>query len=493
MLTRLRILHAIHDFLPRHQAGSEIYAFNLCRELASRHFVHVLAAEFDPSRRHGTLCWRVHEGIPVIELVNNWETASFADAWRSALIDRRLDQVLQATQPDVLHVHSLLNLSFNLPALAQAHGIPVVATLHDHTLVCPAGGQRLHVTEGTVCDRIDPDRCASCFARSPFQAQMSAAAVGRLAGLAGGRLIEAARLVARRVPRLAAALARGKVARRVAPVLASEVGERLAAVARVFEAVDLFVAPSKAVAQAHQQLGLTAEKVVVSDYGFPVATLRNEPGRPFNGTAGFVPYNGGTGSLPRDSGAALQRCSQEPRHPVRIGFVGTLVHHKGPHLLLEAARYWPGGLFEIEIHGSLNTFPGYSLQLTESADGLPVRFCGAFEPSRSASIYGRFDLLVVPSLWPENSPLVIHEAFLAGVPVAAAATGGIPELITDGVNGVLFEPGSARSLADAVRPLIEDPARLRRLASARPAVKSIEADAREWEQRYEALVSGRRA
>jgi len=459
---RLRILHAIHDFLPRHQAGSEIYAFNLCRQLARRHLVHVLAAEFDPSRPHGTLRWRVHEGIPVVELINNWETASFADTWRSAVIDRRLGQVLQATQPDVLHVHSLLNLSFNLPALARARGIPVVATLHDHTLACPAGGQRLHDTEGTVCDRIDPARCAGCFARSPFQAQMSVAAVGRLAGRAGVRLVEAARLVARRMPRVTAALVRSTVARRVAPVSAAEVGERLAALAHVFEAVDLFVAPSEAVARAHRELGLPDEKVVVSDYGFP-------------GGAGRQPY------------------AQAPPRPVRIGFVGTLVRHKGAHLLLEAARDWPGGRFEIEIHGSLDTFPAYSLQLTRSAEGLPVRFCGPFDPSRSASIYGGLDLLVVPSLWPENSPLVIHEAFLAGVPVAAAATGGIPELIADGVNGVLFEPGSARSLADAVRRLIEDPARLQRLASAKPAVKSIEADAREWEQRYGALVSGRRA
>jgi len=93
----MRILHAIHDFLPRHAAGSEIYAFHLCRELAARHHVHVLAAEYDPGRPHGTLTWRVHEGVPVIELVNNWE-GSFADSWRSARLTSQLDAVLRATQ-----------------------------------------------------------------------------------------------------------------------------------------------------------------------------------------------------------------------------------------------------------------------------------------------------------------------------------------------------------------------------------------------------------
>ena len=456
----LRILHAIHDFLPRHPAGSEIYAHNLCRELSSRHVVHVLAAEYDPSRRHGTLTWRVHEGLPVIELVNNWEASSFADTWRSARIDGQLAHVLRATQPDVLHLHSLLNLSFNLPSLARERRVPVVATLHDHTLACPAGGQRLHLVDGTVCETIDAARCAACFSRSPFQAQMSVAAVGRLAGPAGGPLSAAARKAARLAPRLAAALARGSVARRVAPVSAADVGARLAYLPRVFGAVDLFVAPSEAVAREHRLIGVPEAKLVVSDYGFPA-------GKPI-------------------------RRFREPGSPVRIGFVGTLVRHKGVHILIDAARAWPAGRFEIEIHGSRDPFPDYSSRLVRSAEGLPIRFCGPFDPSESAAIYGRFDLLVVPSLWPENSPLVIHEAFMAGVPVAGADTGGIPGLVSQGVNGVLFEPGSADALASEVRPFIDDPAGLARLASGVPAVKTIEADAREWEERYEAVIARRR-
>src|SRR4249919_1984474 len=72
-VTRLRLLHAIHDFLPRHVAGSEIYALELCRELARRHDVFVVTAEYDPEARHGTIRWRAYEGLPVIEIVNNWE------------------------------------------------------------------------------------------------------------------------------------------------------------------------------------------------------------------------------------------------------------------------------------------------------------------------------------------------------------------------------------------------------------------------------------
>ena len=451
----LRILHAIHDFLPRHAAGSEIYAFHLARELASRHCVHVLAAEYDPARPHGSLTWRVHEGVPVIELVNNWE-GSFSDSWRSPRLGGQLDRVLRATQPDVVHIHSLLNLSLELPRLARVRGAAVAATLHDHSLACPAGGQRLHLTERTVCHDIDPARCAACFAHSPFHAQMSVGALSRTAGRGGPVVGAAARWLSRRAPG-AADLFRRQVLARTQPVTASEIEARLEQLRDVFDAVQVFVAPSASVADAHERLGLHRSKLIVSDYG-------------------FVPHS------PAPGGANPERAL------VRIGFVGTLVWHKGLHVLLEAARQLPAEGYELEVWGSLDTFPEYAASLETMARGLPVRFCGAFHNGGGADVYSRFDLLVVPSLWPENSPLVIHEAFMAGVPVVAARLGGIPELVTDGVNGVLYDPASPSALAEALQGLILRPDQLAEMARRVPAVKTIEDDAREWERRYESLV-----
>jgi hypothetical protein len=93
----LRVLHAIHDFLPRHRAGSEIYAFDLARALAARHHVHVLCADYDPARPHGHVTWRVHEGLPVIEVVNNWACETFAETYRPPIIGDVLAHVLRAT------------------------------------------------------------------------------------------------------------------------------------------------------------------------------------------------------------------------------------------------------------------------------------------------------------------------------------------------------------------------------------------------------------
>jgi len=175
----MRVLHAIHDFLPRHRAGSEIYAFELAQELSRRADVFVLAAEYDPSVPHGTIRWRSHEGLVVVEIVNNWEFRNFHETYKSDRMNAQLRHVLDATCPDVLHVHNLLNLSFDLPWIAKQRGIASVATLHDYMLVCPSGGQRVHVAESHVCHSIDADRCARCFGQSFLSRQMRAAKMTR--------------------------------------------------------------------------------------------------------------------------------------------------------------------------------------------------------------------------------------------------------------------------------------------------------------------------
>ncbi len=452
----MKILHVIHDFLPRHRAGSEIYAFQLCRRLAHAQEVTVLCAEYDPSRPHGSLARRTFDGLPVLELVNNWEFRSFEETYSSSVLSGALDSALASVAPDVLHIHSLLNLTFDLPALARARGIPSVATLHDYTLVCPSGGQRVHVAEQHVCRTIDPQRCSRCFPESPFHAQMASHAAARLAGKSSA-VLGLADSVRRRAPRLFSAI-RQWVSAPARPATASDIETRLAAVCRMFEYVDLFVAPSAALGEEYVALGLAREKLRVSDYGF----------------------------------APLARLARTRRGRLRIGFVGTLAWHKGAHVLVEAAAKLDPQAFEVSIYGDPFVSPAYVKELEAAAKGLPVRFMGGFDETRIAEVYAGIDVLVVSSLWPENSPLVIHEAFMAGVPVVGARTGGIPGLVEDGKSGLLYEATSPGELAAALQRLIDEPAMLDRFVAALPAVKSIDEDAAEWEAVYEQVSSASR-
>jgi glycosyltransferase involved in cell wall biosynthesis len=453
---RLRVLHAIHDFLPRHQAGSEIYAFELCRALSSRHDVTVLCAEYDPARPHGQVDWRVHERLPVVEIVNNWRCRSFADTYRPPLVADRIRRVLRAVRPHVVHVHSLLNLSFDLPALARAQGAAVVATLHDYTLVCASGGQRLHRADDHLCETIDTSRCVRCFRESVFFAQI---AFGRIAPAQAPGAFRVLASAARRFPALSSQILRKLPNVPLLQVAPHGVEDRIAAAREAFDNIDVVVAPSSSVARGFRQLGFDDSRVHVSDYGF----------------------------------APLPAAKTERRDGVlRIGFIGTLVWHKGVHVLIDAVRGLDPETYHLAIFGDPNTFSDYAAELRARANGLPVAFMGPFSHRRSADAYSQIDVLVVPSLWMENSPLVIHEAFMAGVPVVAARIGGIPDLVADGINGLLYDPRSPDELRTILRNLIDAPDRLTALAGARPPVKSVADDAREWEAIYARAVEARR-
>jgi len=448
---KLRLLHAIHDFLPRHQAGSEIYAFHLCRQLAERHHVSVLCADYDPRRRHGHVTWRLHEGLPVVEITNNWRCSSFRETYNPPLIGERIDHVLRATQPDVVHIHNLLNLSFNLPALARRCGAKVVATLHDYTLLCPSGGQRVHAAEQHVCHDIDTHRCARCFRESPFGAQM---AIGRIAGGAAAPAVGIASALARRFPRTVGRLAANVGRMPTVAVAADEVDDRLAAARRIFDELDAVVAPSASIASEFVRFGMPAAKLRTMDYGFvPVARRRS-------------------------AGSASK---------LRIGYVGTLVWHKGVHALIGAVGTLPPASYELKIFGDDSVFPEYVDGLRTRARGLPVQFMGKFDQRDVANVYEEFDVLVVPSLWLENSPLVIHEAFMAGVPVVAARIGGMVDLVEHGRTGLLYDPNGAGALGASLRSLVDTPQRLADLSAGvqtRTRVRSMTEDADTWHGIY---------
>lgn len=448
---RLRVLHAIHDFLPRHRAGSEIYALDLCRELDRRqHHVTVLAAEYDPARAHGHVTWRVQDGLPVVEVVNNWIARSFEETYRSPVITEQLARLLDVVQPDVLHLHSLLNLSFDLPAIATARGIPVVATLHDYTLVCASGGQRVHRADDFVCETIDPARCARCFRESPFYPQIGAGNIASAAGL-GRAVKKTAAVLARHAPAFGRSLAQSVARSAGVRVVESDIEARLDSARQVFDRVDLFVAPSRSIADEFERLGVSRSKLRVLDHGF--LPLRRVSRPSTNGT-------------------------------LRIGYVGTPIWHKGVHVLIDAVRALPDAAYELQIFGNLGVAPDYAADLRTRAAGLPVRFMGEFDRDRTADVYAGLDVLVVSSIWPENSPLVISEAFMAGVPVVGARIGGIGELVEHGRNGLLYDPRSAGELTAVLRTLIDDRSRLDALGRMIPPVKSMETHAREWEGMY---------
>ena len=118
-----------------------------------------------------------------------------------------------------------------------------------------------------------------------------------------------------------------------------------------------------------------------------------------------------------------------------------------------------------------------------------MRLLGRYENRDVGRILSEIDVLVVPSLWWENSPITIHEAFLAGVPVVASDQGGMAELVQDGKNGFLFKIGDAADLARVLLRFVADPALVTKLRPRRESIRDIREDALWTEDQYRRLIA----
>lgn len=142
----------------------------------------------------------------------------------------------------------------------------------------------------------------------------------------------------------------------------------------------------------------------------------------------------------------------------KLLFAGRLAPEKGIDVLLDAA----------ELTGLPLIVVGDGPLMSHVKDRARRRITvlGRVSPTRVSELLAEAAVAVVPSTCLENAPLSVLEPMACGTPVVASAVGGIPELVRNGVDGLLVEPGSAASLAAALRALTADEARARRMGAA---------------------------
>jgi glycosyltransferase involved in cell wall biosynthesis len=164
-------------------------------------------------------------------------------------------------------------------------------------------------------------------------------------------------------------------------------------------------------------------------------------------------------------------------------FAGRLVPEKGLRALLRALRELRGARLVIAGDGPLRA----ELERAAAASDGRLAVLGRVAPAELARLLAGARALVLPSEWPENAPLAALEALAQGVPVVAAAIGGIPELVRDGENGRLVPPGDAGALAAALAALLGDRAGAAALGRAGRARVRAEHAPERWLARHLAL------
>jgi glycosyltransferase involved in cell wall biosynthesis len=218
----------------------------------------------------------------------------------------------------------------------------------------------------------------------------------------------------------------------------------------IFRDVDMFVSPSEFLADRYRRWGLEEARLMVIENG--QAPVKAPPAR------------------------ALRPGEWRGR----LAFFGQINPYKGLDVLLEAMTRLPEDCpVELDVHGAMfyEQPKGFveRLEALREAAGNRVRFRGAYESGDLHGLMRETDWVVVPSVWWENSPMVIQEAFAHGRPVICSNIGGMAEKVRDGIDGLHFTAGRAEDLARVLTVAATGTERWERLRSRiRPPGSTLE-------------------
>jgi glycosyltransferase involved in cell wall biosynthesis len=149
-----------------------------------------------------------------------------------------------------------------------------------------------------------------------------------------------------------------------------------------------------------------------------------------------------------------------PESGAHVLFVGRLAPEKGAATLIDAWRLLGAGAPRLLVVGD---GPDAAELSARAAGVAAVELLGAQPRDRIVELMAGAAALVVPSTWYEALPLVIVEAFAAGLPVVVSGIGSLATIVSDGVDGLHVPPGDAMALASVMRGLMADPDLRRRL------------------------------
>ena len=434
----MRILQVVHGFPPAANGGTEVYTRDLALALAATGTDHVavVSRHADPHARELSLRSFSAGPVQVFSVNNTFQSCeSFEASYSNRAIDQLAGEILDTWKPDVVHIQHLTCLSTGIPRQAVNRSVPVVMTLNDYWLICHRG--QLVNRDGRRCDGPAPEGCAKCLPPG---------------ALAGSSTVRSARWL-RTMPLPGAASVVGLVTRAV-DALTPDDRTRNATLARLAHMqsavadVSLFLAPSDTLAAHFLGFGIPHDRLLRCNQGIALA--------PFD---------------------AVER--SESRR-LRLGFVGGLLPTKGADVLLDAIERLPPDSVVLDLLGSGGAYHGdaaFADAVTSRLGHHALRRLGVVSHDRMPTVLADLDVLVVPSIWIENAPFIIREAFAARVPVVASDLGGMAEMVRHDVDGLLFPVGNADALGAAIRRLLDEPGLLDNLRAGILRPLSIEQDA----------------
>ncbi|OQY48149.1 MAG: hypothetical protein B6242_03135 [Anaerolineaceae bacterium 4572_78] len=427
----MKIIIAVHHFPPKYTSGAELRAFRTAQALQKRGYeVRAVCVENIDKGPDGGVTWRdeIYDGVPVRRLSFNLESAPDPFRWSydNLWIGDHLSTMLANYKPDIFHLVSGYIMSGRALHAAYRHNIPTVLSLTDFWFLCP----RITMlrSDGHVSTLpIDPVQCSKCLAEEQRRY--------RLPGQYAPKLTD-----------VYWKYQHGHIER---------IQDRLNFLHDTLNQVNAIISPSQFLRSLFIETGTDPNSIIFSRQGHDFSHV---------------------------SSGLLQKI---PSDTLRIGYVGQIAPHKGVHVLFEAVRLLPNANVMVKAYGDATPFPSYTAQLQKLAThDERLELAGVYQRKNVSKVLQELDVIVVPSVWYENSPNSMLESFAHKTPVIASDLGGMAELVLHGQNGLLFEVGNPNSLAEQLQHLLDESDLLLSLRSGITPIKSTTQELDELEAIY---------
>ena len=321
------------------------------------------------------------------------------DNYRNDNVDRKFAEILKTHKFDIAHIGHLNHLSTGIIDELKKQNIPIVFTLHDFWLMCPRGQFLQRNYEQDNFYQLCDKQEDKKCALNCYNHYFSG---------------------------------QSEDFERDKTFWTSWINTRMKETKSIIDKVDIFIAPSKYLMNRFiNDFEVPRSKIVYLDYGFPTHYL--------------------------------QPVEHKENDIFTFGYIGTHIPSKGINLLIKAFSLIKENAV-LKIWGRTKGQSTNALKKLAEKSKNKIEFCGEYiNHNLATDVFSKVDCIVVPSIWGENSPLVIHEAQACKIPVITADFGGMKEYVEHQKNGLLFKHRDVNDLFQKMLFAIKNPEKMSEL------------------------------
>lgn len=440
----MKILYVVHQYWPNFQAGTENYTHFLAKEMAALgNDVYIIAVEPDSD---GTYRIEKYDEENAVHIIKVHKSVKINTGFESNYIDNKFKEIFEELfkdiNPDIVHIQHLMYTSIGIVDIIKKKNIPIIYTLHDLWLEC------LRVTKldsnNKVCKQWHPEKCMNCYKNNniDIDSKFLVKIANKSHRLFRGNFVY--NWILKKIRVIILLIHRNKKNN------IDVVNNRFSKMKALVSKVDLFISPSEFLRREYIKWGIPEDKIIYSRNGMNIIEQDNNV------------------TVKDDSNGIM-----------KFVFTSQVREHKGVTVLLDAFEILSNNSNVIlDIYGTYDEKSDYGRDFVKRVNKLKnVNYKGGFNNTEINNILGSADYLILPSIWPENAPLVIEEAYLNDIPCIVSNIGGMAERIDDKVNGLHFRVGDANDLAVKIQNVVENPQLRNEFIKNIPHVKTIRENA----------------